>query len=120
MRHFVTVKLHDHHQRDLDPFSRWLDARQHPIHWDRVGKPDDDLIDQPPLTDGPRHWDNLRIRWDLGQKILGVELAHLFPPITADHHRHLVDARIRYHCGDGLTGTVRRKFCAQMLVPYVV
>ena len=107
-------------QSYLDPLPGGRDARQHPIHWDRVGKPDDYFIDQPPLADGPRHRDNLCIRRDLRQEIFGVELVHLFLAIAADHHRHLVDTRIRYHCGDGLIGAVRGKFCAQMFVPHVV
>jgi hypothetical protein len=64
-------------------------CRQYEIHWDRVGKPENYLIDQPSLADGPRH-------------------------------RHLVDARVRYHCGDGLIGAVRGELCAQMLVPNVI
>jgi hypothetical protein len=32
----------------------------------------------------------------------------LFLAIAADHHRHLVDARIRYHCSDSLIGTARK------------
>src|SRR5215510_14983709 len=120
MRHFVTVKLHDHHQCALDPLPGWRDARQHPIHWDRVGKPDDDLIDQPPLADGPRHRDYLEIRRDLGQAILGVKLVYLFLAIAADHHRHQVVARVRYHCGEGLIGAICGELCAQVLVPNVV
>jgi hypothetical protein len=50
MRHLVAVKLHDHHHRYLDPLPGRRDARQHPIHCDRVGKADDDLIDQSPLV----------------------------------------------------------------------
>jgi hypothetical protein len=39
---------------------------------------------------------------------------------AADHYRHLVDERVRYHCGDGFIGTVRGEFCVQMLVSNVV
>jgi hypothetical protein len=63
--------------------------------------------------------DHLHIRRDLGQEIFGVKLVQLFLAIAADHHRHLVDERVRYHCGDGLIGAVRVEFCTQMLVPNV-
>jgi hypothetical protein len=83
-------------------------------------KPEDYLIDQRPLADGPRHRDNLDIRWDLRQEVFGAKLVHLFPAIAADHHRHLVNARVRRHCSDGLIRAVRGEFRAQMLAPNVV
>jgi hypothetical protein len=51
---------------------------------------------------------------------LGVKLVQLVAALAADHHRHLVDARVRDHGGEGLLGAVRGEFCAQMRVPHVV
>jgi hypothetical protein len=62
---------------------------------------------------------HLHIRRDLGQEISGIKLVQFFLAIAADHHRHLVDAWVRYHGGDGLIGAVRGELCAQMLVKSV-
>src|SRR5262249_8520070 len=73
-----------------------------------------------PLADGTRHWDNLEIRRNLGQAIFGIKLVPFFLAIAADHNRHLVNERLRYHCGNSFIGAMRVELCAQMLVPNIV
>jgi hypothetical protein len=51
---------------------------------------------------------------------VGVKRVQLVLALAADHHRHLVDARVRGHGGEGRIGAVRGEFCAQMRVPHVV
>src|SRR5215471_16413560 len=77
-------------------------------------------LTRPALAYCPGHREHLRIRRDLIQEVLLVKLVYLFSAIATDHHRHLVDQRVRRHGDDGLIGALRGKLGAQMLVPYVV
>ena len=85
-----------------------------------MGEAENHLINEPVLANCPGHRDHLRIRRDLIQEVLRVKLVDLFSAIATDHHRHLVDQRVRRHGDDGLIGAVRGKLRAQMLVPYVI
>jgi hypothetical protein len=50
----------------------------------------------------------------------GTTFVDFLTTAATDHHRHLVDERIRYHCRHRLIGAVRRKFRAQMFIPHCV
>src|SRR5215472_10227580 len=90
---------------------RWAGRGQDPVHSNRVGKPKDHLLDQPPLADGPRYRHHLRVGRDLGQKILSIKMVHRFFAVTANHYRDRVDVRVFYHRRKGLFGAMRVKFC---------
>ena len=120
VHHLVAVKLDDHYECDLDPLPGRKDARQHPIHGGRVSKPENYLIDEPSLADGPRHKNNLAIKRNLKQAVFGIKPVHLLLAAAADHHRNLVNERVRYHGGHSFVGAVSLELCAQMFVPDIV
>jgi hypothetical protein len=45
--YFAGLKLNDAHQGELEPSARSREAREHPIHLERVRKPNDELFDDP-------------------------------------------------------------------------
>ena len=85
-----------------------------------MSEPDDDLINQPALANGSRNGHNLDVRRNMGQERFGVKFVDFLSTAATDHHGHLVDERIRYHCRHRLIGAVRRKFRAQMFIPHCV
>ena len=55
-----------------------------------------------------------------GQENIRDEIVEFFLAIAVDHHRHLVDERFLYHCGDGLISTVRIEILCAKLFPTVI
>ena len=68
VRHFVAIELDDDQKRYLDPPAGGWNARKHPVHPDVVSETEDNLFDDPPLADGPRYRDHLRVLLNLGHE----------------------------------------------------
>src|ERR1700737_4510143 len=76
---FAGLKLNDAHHGELDPSTRGRQARQHPIHIERMREADYKLFDNPIVAEDLRQGSEFEIRWDVRQEMMGVELAHSDP-----------------------------------------
>ena len=80
MRDFVTLEADDNGNRHLDGFPGRRHAGQQPVNDRRVGEADEELLDDPILSDGTRHVHHLHVRRkELADEMIAIEGANTVP-----------------------------------------
>src|SRR5438552_14662621 len=78
---------------------------------------EDDLVDHPPLADGPADRGDLRVGRHLGDKVAPVELQQLLAAAAAGHDGHVVDVVLVRHGGNRGGRVSLRELAAQVPLP---
>jgi hypothetical protein len=117
MGQLTVPKPDDYDPGDLHSPTSRRNARQHPIHFDAVRKPDHHLIDKLIDVDragNRRHFHVGRHLWD---EVRRVELPQLRLTRPAGQDRDMIDIRILDHRFERVVGAAGREFMADRFLP---
>ena len=113
----VPAQLNDDHQGHLDPLTGGGNTREHPVHLPVMRELEDDLVDHPPLADGPADRGDLRVGRHLGDEVPPVKLQQLLAAPAAGHGGHVVDVVVARHGGDRRGRVALRELAAHVPLP---
>src|SRR5437762_3294348 len=92
-------------------------TREHPVHLPVMRELEDDLVDHPPLADGPADRGDLRVGRHLGDEVPPVKLQQLLAAPAAGHGGHVVDVVVARHGGDRRGRVALRELAAHVPLP---
>src|SRR6266404_4392051 len=117
MSQLAFYKPNDGDQWNFHPFSRWGDARQHPIHSDAMREFEDHFVYQLILADCSRDWRHFRVGRHLRNESFRLELAQFVAADAPGQHWNVIYISVLDHCGERVLRVARRELILHMPFP---